>query len=36
MAEEKLGIAIDLDKTNGESICYLSLYGTAVYVEPEE
>ena len=29
-------IAIDSDNTIGESICYLSLYGTAVYVEPEE
>ena len=28
-------IAIDSDNTIGESICYLSLYGTAVYVEPE-
>ena len=27
-------IAIDSDNTIGESICYLSLYGTAVYVEP--
>ena len=28
-------IAIDSDNTIGESICYLSLYGTAVYVEQE-
>ena len=26
-------IAIDSDNTIGESICYLSLYGTAVYAE---
>ena len=29
-------IAIDSDNTIGESICYLSLYGTAVYAEPIE
>ena len=29
-------IAIDSDNTIGDSICYLSLYGTAVYAEPEE
>ena len=29
-------IAIDSDNTIGDSICYLSLYGTAVYVEPAE
>ncbi len=29
-------IAIDSDNTIGDSICYLSLYGTAVYVEPIE
>ena len=28
-------IAIDSDNTIGDSICYLSLYGTAVYVEPK-
>ncbi len=27
-------IAIDSDNTIGDSICYLSLYGTAVYAEP--
>ena len=29
-------IAIDSDNTIGDSICYLSLYGTAVYAEPIE
>ncbi len=29
-------IAIDSDNTIGESICYLSLFGTAVYAEPDE
>jgi len=28
-------IAIDSDNTIGDSICYLSLYGTAVYAEPK-
>lgn len=28
-------IAIDSDNTIGDAICYLSLYGTAVYVEPD-
>ena len=28
-------IAIDSDNTIGDSICYLPLYGTAVYVEPK-
>lgn len=29
-------IGIDSDNTIGDNICYLSLYGTAVYAEPEE
>ena len=29
-------IAIDSDNTIGDSICYLSLFGTAVYVEPKD